>query len=47
MMGQIRVTGDLLGNLNLEIERKFDILYMGVGHIWLARFYPACIMDIN
>ena len=31
MMGQIRVTGDLLGNLNLEIERKFDISLYGSG----------------
>ena len=40
-MGQITLTEDLLGNLNLEIERKFDISLYGSGqwgHIWLGRF---------
>lgn len=48
MMGQITLTGDLLGNLNLEIERKFDISLYGSGGIFgWAGFSPGCIMDIN
>ena len=50
MMGQITVTGNLLGNLSLEIERKFDISLYGSGGAYLAgqvSRLPACIMDIN